>query len=177
MTKLRPARPSSSRHTTATLPCSRIAAPIRVSKPRIFRQRRSPEKIWFTSPTSAISRPIVTPLIVERAKSAGAELAVNPGVRQLTARYDDFWASLKHIDILCVNRSEAQALMPRLLQSFGEGGAPLTVKSGEPVPPLAKRGLRNGGYEMTPREVSWRPHGAWRRCRRTDGRSQWRIHR
>jgi ribokinase len=89
------------------------------------------------------------PLIVERAKSAGAELAVNPGVRQLTARYDDFWASLKHIDILCVNRSEAQALMPRLLQSFGEGGTPLNVKSGEPIPPLAKRGLRNGGYEMT----------------------------
>ncbi|HVZ04321.1 carbohydrate kinase family protein [Hyphomicrobium sp.] len=89
------------------------------------------------------------PLIVERAKAAKAELAVNPGVRQLTARYDDFWASLKHIDILCVNRSEAQALMPRLLQSFGEGGAPLSVRSGEPIPPLAKRGLRNGGYEMS----------------------------
>jgi ribokinase len=89
------------------------------------------------------------PLIVERAKAAGAELAVNPGVRQLTARYDDFWTSLEFIDMLCVNRSEAQALMPRLLQSFGEGGAPLSVKSGEPIPPLAKRGLRNGGYEMS----------------------------
>jgi ribokinase len=89
------------------------------------------------------------PLIVERAKTAGARLAVNPGVRQLTARYDDFWASLPKIDILSVNRSEAQALMPRLLQSFGEGGAPLAIKSGEPIPPLAKRGLRNGGYEMS----------------------------
>jgi ribokinase len=89
------------------------------------------------------------PLIVGRAKAAGARLAVNPGVRQLTARYDDFWASLGHIDILSVNRSEAQALMPRLLQSFGEGGAPLAIRSGEPVPPLAKRGLRNGGYEMS----------------------------
>lgn len=89
------------------------------------------------------------PLIVERAKTAGARLAVNPGVRQLTARYDDFWASLPKIDILSINRSEAQALMPRLLQSFGEGGAPLAIKSGEPIPPLAKRGLRNGGYEMS----------------------------
>jgi ribokinase len=89
------------------------------------------------------------PLIVERAKAAGARLAVNPGVRQLTARYDDFWASLAEIDILSVNRAEAQALMPRLLQSFGEGGAPLVVRSGEPLPPLAKRGLRNGGYEMS----------------------------
>jgi len=89
------------------------------------------------------------PLIAERAKSAGAKLAVNPGVRQLTARYDDFWASLGNIDILSINRSEAQALMPRLLQSFGDGGAPLAIRSGDPTPPLAKRGLRNGGYEMS----------------------------
>lgn len=89
------------------------------------------------------------PLIVERAKEAGALLAVNPGIRQLTARFDDFWQSLKHIDILCVNRAEAQTLLPRLLQSFGDGGAPLIVKTDDPLPPLAKRGLRNGGYEMT----------------------------
>jgi ribokinase len=89
------------------------------------------------------------PLIVQRAKECGARLAVNPGVRQLTARYDDFWLSLKQIDILCINRSEAQTMMPRLLQSFGEGGPALDVKSGEPFPPLAKRGLHNGGYEMS----------------------------
>lgn len=89
------------------------------------------------------------PLVVERAKAAGAKLAVNPGIRQLTARFDDFWKSLKHIDILCVNRAEAQTLMPRLLRSFGDGGAPLAVKNGAILPPLAKRGLRSGGYEMT----------------------------
>jgi ribokinase len=89
------------------------------------------------------------PLIVARAKAAKARLAVNPGVRQLTARFDDFWSSLAQIDILCINRREAQTLMPRLLQTYGEGGAPLAVRSGEPVPPLAKRGLRNGGYEMS----------------------------
>jgi ribokinase len=89
------------------------------------------------------------PLVVRRAKSAGALLAVNPGVRQLTARFDDFWESLRHIDLLCVNRTEAQSLMPRLLQSFGDGGAPLVAKNDDPIPPLAKRGLRNGGYEMT----------------------------
>ena len=65
------------------------------------------------------------PLVVEHAKAAGTLFAVNPGVRQLTARFDDFWHSLKSIDILCVNRAEAQTLMPRLLQSFGDGGAPL----------------------------------------------------
>lgn len=89
------------------------------------------------------------PLVVERAKAAGALLAVNPGVRQLTARFDDFWNNLKHVDILCVNRTEAQTLMPHLLQSFGDGGAPLIARNDEPIPPLAKRGLRNGGYEMS----------------------------
>ncbi|CAA2141089.1 carbohydrate kinase family protein [Hyphomicrobium sp. ghe19] len=89
------------------------------------------------------------PLVVEHAKAAGALLAVNPGVRQLTARFDDFWHSLKYIDILCINRTEAQTLMPRLLQSFGDGGAPLIAKNDEPIPPLAKRGLRSGGYEMS----------------------------
>jgi ribokinase len=89
------------------------------------------------------------PLVVAQARAAGAQIAVNPGIRQLTARFDDFWDSLKHIDILCINRVEAQTLMPRLLQSFGEGGAPLVVKQNEALPPLAKRGLRNGGYEMT----------------------------
>lgn len=89
------------------------------------------------------------PLVVERAKAAGAMLAVNPGIRQLTARFNDFWRSLAKLDILCVNRAEAQTLMPHLLQAFGDGGAPLIVNSDEPVPPLAKRGLRSGGYEMT----------------------------
>ena len=89
------------------------------------------------------------PLAVERAKAAGARLAVNPGIRQLTARFEDFWHSLGHVDILCLNRVEAQALMPRLLQSFGDGGPPLLPKGDDPVPPLALRGLRNGGYEMT----------------------------
>jgi ribokinase len=89
------------------------------------------------------------PLVVERTKDAGALLAVNPGVRQLTARFDDFWESLKHIDILSLNRAEAQTFMPRLLQAYGDGGAPLVATDDEPIPPLAKRGLRNGGYEMT----------------------------
>ncbi|MFT3731261.1 MAG: carbohydrate kinase family protein [Hyphomicrobium sp.] len=89
------------------------------------------------------------PLAVARAKAAGARLAVNPGIRQLTARFDDFWRSLESIDILCVNRVEAQTLMPRLLQSFGDGGATLSGPKDETLPPLARRGLRSGGYEMT----------------------------
>ncbi len=89
------------------------------------------------------------PLVVQRAKAAGAMLAVNPGIRQLTARFDDFWNSLRYIDILCVNRLEAQTLMPRLLQSFGDGGAPLVATDEAAIPPLAKRGLRSGGYEMS----------------------------
>lgn len=89
------------------------------------------------------------PLVVERAQAAGARIAVNPGIRQLTTRYNDFWESLPKIDTLSINRAEAEALMPRLLQMVGEGGEMLAANHDGFVPPLAKRGLRNGGYEMT----------------------------
>lgn len=88
------------------------------------------------------------PLAIERAKSAGARIAVNPGIRQLTKRYADFWDSLPKIDTLCVNKTEAEALLPRLLQIAGEGGETLSADEHNFLPPLAKRGLRNGGYEM-----------------------------
>lgn len=89
------------------------------------------------------------PLIVERAKAAGARIAVNPGIRQLTARFDDFWWSLPNVDILCVNRAEAQALMPGLLQSFGDSGASLISGKDDPLPVSTQRSLRNGGFEMS----------------------------
>lgn len=89
------------------------------------------------------------PLVIERATAAGARIAVNPGIRQLTKHYGDFWDSLPKINMLAVNRNEAEALMPRLLQMVGEGGGMLPPDGDHFVPPLALRGLRNGGYEMT----------------------------
>ena len=68
------------------------------------------------------------PHIIDKAKAAGALVAVNAGVRQLSARGGAFLESLGMIDILAINRPEADALVPSLVAKFGEGGA--TLRSG-----------------------------------------------
>jgi ribokinase len=88
------------------------------------------------------------PAIVERAKGHGALVATNPGVRQLSSRGGAFQETLGHIDILAINRSEADALVPLLVTRFGEGARSLTAQPGEVLPRLATRGFIGGGYEM-----------------------------
>lgn len=89
------------------------------------------------------------PVIVDKAKAAGALVAVNAGVRQLSARGGAFLDSLGRIDILAINRPEADALVPGLVAKFGEGGSTLTLDPDEQPPPLLARGLVGGGYEMS----------------------------
>ncbi len=89
------------------------------------------------------------PVIVDKAKAARALVAVNAGVRQLSARGGAFLDSLGRIDILAINRPEADALVPGLVAKFGEGGSSLTLDPGEQPPPLLARGLVGGGYEMS----------------------------
>jgi len=86
------------------------------------------------------------PAIVERAKASGARVAVNPGLRQLSAYWADIEAMLGKIDILTINQSEACAVVPHLVARTGEGGPAL---DGDDLPPLAARGLRGGGFEMS----------------------------
>jgi len=69
-------------------------------------------------------------------------------VRQLSSRGSAFQETLKQIDILAVNRSEADVLVPGLVTRFGEGSRGLTPKPGEPLPRLAARGFIGGGLEM-----------------------------
>jgi len=89
------------------------------------------------------------PAIIEKAKDAGALVAVNPGVRQLSARSGDFLEYLAKVDILTINRQEADSLVAGLVSRFGEGGTALALAAGEEPPPLLARGLVGGGYEMT----------------------------
>jgi ribokinase len=86
------------------------------------------------------------PEIVQRAKSAGALLATNPGPRQLAARATAFRDCLPKIDILAINRAEAEVMLPTLIASHGEGGAQL---EGADLPRLAARGLAGGGFRMS----------------------------
>ena len=88
------------------------------------------------------------PLIVERAKKHNAKVTANPGPRQLSARGDTFLENLASVDILVLNHSEAELLVPKLSPRWGEGGASLPIAPGENVPTLV-RGFILGGYEMS----------------------------
>jgi ribokinase len=88
------------------------------------------------------------PAIVERAKALGALVATNPGVRQLSSRGGAFQETLAQIDILSVNSSEADALVPGLVARFGEHSESLRAKPGEALPRLATRGFAGGGHDM-----------------------------
>ena len=88
------------------------------------------------------------PGIVSRAKAHDALVAVNPGPRQLSARGQAFLESLSTIDILVLNHTEADLLVPSLVARFGEGGPSLAFAPGEEAPALAARGLVAGGFEM-----------------------------
>lgn len=95
------------------------------------------------------------PDIVERAKRAGARVATNPGIRQLTSRSSSFHAALSDIDVLALNRAEADALVPQLVGQYGEGGPVIDLDGVEDCPELILRGLHSGGHEMSlPRLVS-----------------------
>lgn len=89
------------------------------------------------------------PIILGKAKAHGAMVAANPGVRQLSARRGSFHDCLGRIDALSVNRAEADALVPGLVERFGEGGPTLALEAGEEPPALAARGLQSGGFEMS----------------------------
>jgi len=88
------------------------------------------------------------PVIARKARSGGGIVCSNPGMRQLTSRASEFLNVLPMIDILVINKSEAEALMPSLIPIVGEGGATLDITDAS-IPPLGKRGLTGGGFEMT----------------------------
>lgn len=89
------------------------------------------------------------PHIIEMAKAEGALVAANPGIRQLSARQGAFQQVLQKIDILAINRVEADTLVPMLIPRFGEGGPAVPLKKGEEPPALAVRGFTGGGFAMS----------------------------
>ena len=88
------------------------------------------------------------PEAVSRAKAQGAFVAANPGIRQLASRGQEFFAALSKLDMLAINRTEAETLVPQLVAKSGEHGPELDEKGG-PLPELAKRGLLGGGFRMS----------------------------
>lgn len=89
------------------------------------------------------------PDILRRAKAQSALVAVNPGVRQLSARGSTFFDCLRLIDILTINRDEADVLVPSLVARSAEGGPTLALAPDEQPPALAVRGLVGGGFQLS----------------------------
>lgn len=84
------------------------------------------------------------PGVLGAARASGAFVAANPGIRQLTSRTGDFLAALADLDLLSINRVEAEALVPAFAPR-AEG--PDAVPSKE-APDLLRRGLSFGGFEI-----------------------------
>ena len=89
------------------------------------------------------------PVIIRQAKAHGALVATNPRVRQLSSRGPAFQEALAQIDILAVNRVEADVLVPGLVARFGEGRRTLPLEPGEKPPRLLARGFVGGGHDMS----------------------------
>jgi ribokinase len=88
------------------------------------------------------------PDLVKGAKAADCKVAANPGIRQLTARGRAFFDSVGSLDMLLINRSEANALVPVISAMAGEGGPALPLDDDD-VPDLVRRGLSSGGFTIS----------------------------
>jgi ribokinase len=84
------------------------------------------------------------PDLVARAKASGAMVAANPGIRQLTVRAGQVLTALAHLDLLSINRVEAEALMP----AFAAQTAGADPEAAKDAPTLIRRGLSSGAFEM-----------------------------
>lgn len=114
-------------------------------EPRDFRDEAFAVDLTYISPLSNRSAECF-PRIVAAAKTAGALVTANPGPRQLASRGEAFETCLGDIDVLSINRSEAEVLLPSLIARFGEGGPALSESK---LPALAERGLIGGGFHMS----------------------------
>ena len=94
------------------------------------------------------------PDIVGCARKHRAFVSTNPGIRQLSSRGNVFLDHLGGVDLLVINRSEAEALVPELVSRFGESGPPLGPGTEQITSTLAHRGLACGGFELSLRSFA-----------------------
>ena len=104
----------------------------------------APFDLVYVAPLSSGSADCF-PEIVRRARQAGARVAVNPGIRQLGTRRDAFLGALPDVDLLSINRPEADTLVPALAARATAARPYLPPPD---PPPLLRRGLRSQGCEM-----------------------------
>lgn len=94
------------------------------------------------------------PGIIRAAKAAGAFVATNPGIRQLSSRREAFLGVIGALDLLTLNKDEAAALLPGLIAQSGRGHgavhppAPRIAPAVE-LPPLLRRGISSREADVT----------------------------
>ncbi len=87
------------------------------------------------------------PHVIATASAAGARVAVNPGIRQLSSRGSEFFACLDKIDLLTLNRVEAEQLVPTLIaRGIADQRRAITVT--DDPSSLHQRGLMAGGFSL-----------------------------
>ncbi|WP_083567182.1 carbohydrate kinase family protein [Hyphomicrobium sp. CS1GBMeth3] len=92
------------------------------------------------------------PLIIEKANAGGARVSTNPGIRQLHGHGGAFRASFPSLDILSLNRREADEVVGLIETNAGIGDRDrLDFPTDISVPPLAERGLRFESRRMSVR--------------------------
>ncbi|MGF1551160.1 MAG: carbohydrate kinase family protein [Paracoccaceae bacterium] len=82
--------------------------------------------------------------VAARGRRAGAFVSANPGIRQLTSRTGPLIEALANVDLLSINRVEAEALVPAMA-ARAEGPDPLPPAG---APTLLKTGLTAGGFNI-----------------------------
>lgn len=89
------------------------------------------------------------PLIMKQALAAGAFIAANPGVRQITSRTEALLSSVAGIGVIAVNRVEANALVPAVsARSAAQPVRSIEHEAASELPRLMRQGLSFGGFDM-----------------------------
>ncbi len=88
------------------------------------------------------------PAIIDMAKNSGAMIASNPGIRQLSGKTGAFLGCLSKIDILTLNRVEADALVPALATRAAGDRPALQPAPDDSAPALVVRGFAGEGFAL-----------------------------
>ncbi len=89
------------------------------------------------------------PAIAKRGKEAGAFVVANPGKRQITRRGEDLLGSIQNLDLININRHEAETLLPLLMKQT-KGSAIKSIQiSDDHASGLLTRGLLNEHHHCT----------------------------
>ena len=81
------------------------------------------------------------PMICQRARESGGFVVANPGERQITRRGKEFLETAKNIDLININRAEAESLLPVLLDNTKHTDMRATKQDKGVAKSLMTRGL------------------------------------